>query len=218
MNNMRIVVFTPILICLVFFALAVFLGEPNSKNKEAQQQVENIEQRVDSLEQRVDSLEVMMHSDTKGLTAEERQSVLWMTRAVLSETADPREMVYVANVIRNRVDMRYRGATSVREVVLDSYQFSAFNPGRSTRWRYINMDAETYRGYVWEEAWSASRFVVTASRDMLPFEDPCINHFYYPNVLPYDPAWATYMEQIELGEVGTNRVLFFREDRSPLCR
>lgn len=182
------------------------------------QRIETLEQRIDSVETAQDRLKLEMRSNTKGLTSEERESVLWMTRAVLSETADPREMVYVANVIRNRVDMHYRGASSVREVVLDSYQFSAFNPGRETRWRYINMNAETYRGYLWEEAWSASRFVMTVDRNMLPFEDKCINHFYYPDVLPYDPTWASYMEQIDLGEVGSNRVLFFRESRSPLCR
>jgi len=60
-------------------------------------------------------------------------ATLWLARAIYSETKLPHEQELVAWVVRNRVETAYRGRSTYREVVLDPYQFSAFNPGSSKR-------------------------------------------------------------------------------------
>jgi hypothetical protein len=59
--------------------------------------------------------------------------VLWLARGIYSETKKAHEQELVAWVIRNRVETEYRGEDTYEGVVLDPYQFSAFNPGSPKR-------------------------------------------------------------------------------------
>jgi hypothetical protein len=149
--------------------------------------------------------------------AEERE-VLWATRAVLSETNNPREMLLIANVIRNRVDLGYRGRETAKEVILDPYQFSAFNPGREMRWRYINMESQHVQQERWQEAWTAARYAMTAPREVLPFDNPCVNHFVHPGSLVRAPGWMYEMEQVRLGSIQRPDIAFFRQNRTEVCQ
>lgn len=65
-----------------------------------------------------DSLDAALHRD-----------VMWLTRVNYSETNKPLEMYYVAHVVKNRVQECYRGNCTYKDVILDPYQFSAFNHG-----------------------------------------------------------------------------------------
>ena len=74
--------------------------------------------------------------------------MLWLARCIYSETKQPDEQKLVAWVIRNRVETRYRGQDTYDGVVLDPYQFSAFNPGSEKRRLYTNLQANsTARGW-----------------------------------------------------------------------
>ena len=84
----------------------------------------------------------------KALKPHEQDDVLWLARCVLSESNRADEQRYVAWVVRNRVETGYRG-TSYREVVLEPYQFSAFNEP-SERRRYLTGLGENTRG---DKAW-----------------------------------------------------------------
>jgi len=158
------------------------------------------------------------NSPTEGLSGAERREVLWTTRAVLSETNNPREMLLIANVIRNRVDLGYRGRETAKEVILDPYQFSAFNPGREMRWRYINMESQHVSNERWQEAWTAARYAMTAPREVLPFDNPCVNHFVHPGGLVRTPSWMYEMEQVVLGDVQRPDIAFFRQNKTEVCQ
>ena len=189
-------------------------------------------QRVRSQRSTIDSLQTVhqqtreqlrgakriANSPTEGLSGAERREVLWTTRAVLSETKNPREMLLIANVIRNRADLGYRGRETAKEVILDPYQFSAFNPGREMRWRYINMEPKHVSSERWEEAWTAARYAMTAPREVLPFDNPCVNHFVHPGGLAGTPNWMYEMEQVRLGSIQRPEIVFFRQNRTEVCQ
>ena len=65
--------------------------------------------------------------------------VLWLARCIYSETKRGHEQELVAWVIRNRVETEYRGQDTYEGVVLDPYQFSAFNPGNPKRRLYTSL-------------------------------------------------------------------------------
>ena len=68
--------------------------------------------------------------------------VLWLARCTYSETKRVDEQGLVAWVVRNRVETRYRGESTYAGVVLDPYQFSAFN--RGSRKRRFHMSLSPY--------------------------------------------------------------------------
>ncbi|HEX7070999.1 MAG TPA: cell wall hydrolase, partial [Rhodothermales bacterium] len=65
--------------------------------------------------------------------------VLWLARCIYSETKQPKEQELVAWVVRNRVETAYRGKDTYREVVLDPWQFSAFNSNSPKRQHYTSL-------------------------------------------------------------------------------
>ena len=65
--------------------------------------------------------------------------VLWLARCIYSETKRAEEQELVAWVVRNRVETGYRGQDTYEGVVLDPYQFSAFNPGNPKRRLYTTL-------------------------------------------------------------------------------
>ena len=115
-----------------FFVLALFfcivtisylLSVQKSNDDIIKQQhltIQNIEQEKESI---VDTLSTVRDSLDNSLS----RDVLWLTRAIYSETDRPLEMYYVAHVIKNRVETCYRGQCTYKDVILDPYQFSAFN-------------------------------------------------------------------------------------------
>ena len=130
----------------------------------------------------------------------------WVTRAILSETNDPDEQRLVAWVIRNRFERGYWGAQSYKDVVLEPYQFSAFNPGRPTRAKYLNMDASNER---WAEAWQIAHDVITAKPGERPFPIS-VTHFYSPVSMPgyRSPYWASRLPRYEEVQVDPFRFRF----------
>ena len=182
--------------------------------------IEKIESRIDSVQVEADGVRVardsllsVVRSMDRSMPDSTRQEILWATRTILSETKWPSEMVYIASVIRNRRDMHWRGAETVRDVVLDPMQFSAFNPGRKKRWRYINLEREHTHDYLWDAAWRAAEYAMTMPRSALPV-GPCVTHFFYPNVGRSSPRWPLRMEQVDLGSVHLPRVNFYRTNKS----
>ncbi len=93
---------------------------------------------------------------------------LWLARCIYSETKRPEEMELVAWVVRNRVETRYRGRDSYRDVVLDPFQFSAFNPGSPKRWFYANLDTKSDLRN-WQRALTIAHRVRLAEPEYRPF-------------------------------------------------
>ena len=105
------------------------------------------------------------------------EPTLWLARAIYSETKLPHEQELVAWVVRNRVETAYRGHRTYRAVVLDPYQFSAFNPGGSKRARYLRLQPEAPLPR-WRQALWVARYVRHAEgRAYRPFPVET-RHFY----------------------------------------
>ena len=118
------------------------------------------------------------------------ESTLWLARAIYSETKLPHEQELVAWVVRNRVETAYRGGQSYREVVLDPYQFSAFNPGTEKRsfYRRLRPEAPLPR---WRQALWVARYVRHAAPAYRPFSVET-RHFYSERSMRgrAEPYWA----------------------------
>ncbi|WP_263786153.1 cell wall hydrolase [Salinibacter grassmerensis] len=104
------------------------------------------------------------------------ESTLWLARAIYSETKLPHEQELVAWVVRNRVETAYRGRRTYRAVVLDPYQFSAFNPGSSKRALYRRLQPEAPLPR-WRQALWVARYVRQAAPAYRPFSIET-RHFY----------------------------------------
>jgi len=104
------------------------------------------------------------------------EPTLWLARAIYSETKLPHEQELVAWVVRNRVETAYRGRRSYRDVVLDPYQFSAFNPESEKRafYRRLRPEAPLPR---WRQALWVARYVRHAAPAYRPFSVET-RHFY----------------------------------------
>lgn len=115
---------------------------------------------------------------------------LWLARCIYSETKRPDEMELVAWVVRNRVETSYRGRKSYRDVVLDPYQFSAFNPSSHKRWFYADLDPAT-QIRSWQRALAIAYTVRQAAPTYRPFPIKT-RHFYSERSMVgrQHPEWA----------------------------
>lgn len=168
---------------------------------------DDIEVVTETYENQIDSLKAELERY--------EPETLWLARAVYSETDRLNEMKYVAWVIRNRVELKYNGKSTYKEVILDSNQFSAFNTGSPNRWYYLRKSV-TDTGDMWINALKTAHEVRTASPDLRPF--PILTtHFYSPISMtpPFSmPMWARTMEQIRIQDVEENRFRFFKSGSS----
>lgn len=116
--------------------------------------------------------------------------VLWMARCIYSETKQAHEQELVAWVIRNRVETRYRGVESYEGVVLDPYQFSAFNPGYHKRALYTSLTPES-QSAGWTRALEIAHEVYHAPAQTRPFAQDT-RHFYSERSMVgrRAPRWA----------------------------
>lgn len=207
------------LVVLLLTALSLYAADMNRQLRD------RYETRIDSLQtvhqqtkQELQDQRRLANSHTEGLSGAERREVLWATRTIISETKNASEMIFIGNVIRNRVDLNYRGRKTVRQVILDPYQFSAFNPNRNSRGRYINMTEKDISDSLWDKAWEAARFTMTAPREVLPFSNPCINHFAHHKRVIDKPDWMFRMEQISLGDIESTRLSVYKQSDQPPCQ
>lgn len=122
---------------------------------------------------------------------------LWLARCIYSETSRPEEQELIAWVVRNRVEAGYRGKTTYRQVVLDPYQFSAFNADspKSDWIRSLNLD-HTMDG--WNRALTIAYYVRHARPHYRPFSEETL-HFYSEQSMVgrVMPHWARGLTPVE---------------------
>ena len=116
--------------------------------------------------------------------------VLWLARGIYSETKRPHEQELVAWVLRNRVETGYRGERTYEDVVLDPYQFSAFNPGSSKRRLYTSLSPSS-ESAGWQRAIEIAHTVYHSSASHRPFPQKT-RHFYSERSMVggRTPNWA----------------------------
>ena len=128
----------------------------------------------------------------------EPEEILWLARVIYSETKRAHEQELVAWVVRNRVETGYRGNDTYREVVLDPYQFSAFNRGSSKRAHYSGLEWNS-KAKGFQTALSIAADVATASVSERPFSKTT-RHFYSERSMVggRTPAWARGVRPVAL--------------------
>lgn len=139
-----------------------------------------------------------------------REEILWLARAIYSETKRPDEQELVAWVVRNRVETRYRGNGTYEETILDRYQFSAFNPNTPTRTFYTSLDwNSTSPGF--QTALSIAWRVAIADEQERPFSTST-RHFYSARSMANGkvPHWAEDKRPVRLDRpVDAERFRFY---------
>ena len=120
-----------------------------------------------------------------------KEDVLWLARCIFSETKRPEEQELVAWVIRNRVETRYRGSHTFKQVVLDPWQFSAFNQNAPTRAFYSRLTPDRTRPAGWQTALRIAHDVYYAQEHERPFTKKT-RHFYSERSMKGSsaPAWS----------------------------
>lgn len=127
-----------------------------------------------------------------------KDDILWLARVIYSETKRPHEQELVAWVVRNRVETGYRGRHTYKDVVLDRYQFSAFNPSTRTRRHYGSLEwNSTERGF--SRAVAIAATVATSPWDTRPFSETT-RHFYSRQSMRSGstPNWARNGHPVKL--------------------
>jgi hypothetical protein len=142
------------------------------------------------------------------------ESTLWLARAIYSETKLPHEQELVAWVVRNRVETQYRGQDSYQEVVLDPYQFSAFNPGAPRRSFYLSLTPEVQIP-AWQQALWIAHYVRHADPIYRPFSIET-RHFYSERSMKgrQHPYWVKRQHFVSPGwnyKVNERRFRFYKE-------
>jgi len=161
------------------------------------QKVENLSERVENLERTNHVISSKLESTQDSLNAATSRDILWLSRVLYSETDKPLEMYYIAHVVKNRVETCYRGECSYKEVTLDPYEFSAFNPNRSSRYYLIHLDDSNVRD---PGRWAAAKQI--ALNTYLDDHDPTNGgtHFFAQVSMRNHefPDWAYHGDQVAL--------------------
>jgi hypothetical protein len=139
------------------------------------------------------------------------RDTLWLARCIYSESHRMHEQELVAWVVRNRVETRYRGEATYRDVVTDPFQFSAFNQYSPSRDFLLALDT-TFTGPGWLQALEVADRGIRAEGKQRPFPITT-RHFYSERSLgdAEIPIWSLEMEPIEIErfEVDERRFRFF---------
>ncbi|MFB6247371.1 MAG: hypothetical protein ABEL97_02245 [Salinibacter sp.] len=142
------------------------------------------------------------------------ESTLWLARAIYSETKIPHEQELVAWVVRNRVETQFRGRGSYEDVVLDPYQFSAFNPGASKRQFLLSLTPDVQIP-AWQQALWIARYVQYADPVFRPFAIET-RHFFSERSMDgrQHPYWVNRQQFVSPGldyRVNERRFRFYKE-------
>ncbi|MCK5027689.1 MAG: cell wall hydrolase [Candidatus Pacebacteria bacterium] len=151
------------------------------------------------------------NNDPSHECSSDRDEILWLARAIYSETKDEKEMYLIAWVIRNRVENHYWNDCTYEAVVNRPKQFSGLN---STDPQYKhNMSLTHGHTYItWQTALEVAENVYYAESSKRPFSK-YIQHFYSPEVVEA-PEWAEHEKLAFVSHDtndGTVRFAFYKE-------
>lgn len=151
-------------------------------------------------------------SEEPSIGTRDQDEILWLARAIHSETDIKKEMYFVGWVIKNRVDNAYMGDTTYKAVVTHSGQFSGLNAGDPHYAKNISMTRDNPNP-TWKQALAVAKEIYYADSDNRPM-DRWIQHFYSPGVVA-PPAWAdderlVFVSRSKTGEV---RFAFYKDVR-----
>ena len=199
--------------------LAILIFAMGTRNVRQQLQIIQVREHVSAIELQVTHVldlyaQEKTINDSLAVELERyHPETVWLARGIYSETNLPHEMRYVAWVIRNRVELKFNGMTTYRDVVLDKWQFSAFNGDNPRRWYYINKSV-TDGNDPWLEALHIAHEVRVADSTERPI--PLLTTHFYSEISMIPawrvPSWAKTMEQYQVPNVEEKRFRFYSSD------
>ncbi len=199
--------------CAFVFSLSMLfmingLSDSYSERKKLRATIDSFQTEHESLERRF--------ADIKKKARSTDPRVIWLARAIYSETRRKREMELVGWVIRNRVEKEFRNDKTYRDVILSSYQFSAFNPRSKLRFYYATLPySHKERKENWNMALRVAKDVVFAEHHEMPKYLTEDTFWFYSEVsMPPDkphPQWRYEYERVEVPFVNEERFRFFRD-------
>lgn len=152
---------------------------------------------------RADSLQVI-------LEAQKREEIVWMARALYSETKRPHEMWHVGWVIRNRFESGFRSGGTYRSVILHPKQFSAFNRGSPMRSYYLRLEPkDVAKAPRWHDALATAKRVIDSPRSFRPFPADTF-HFYSRRSMSGEPYWKKDLAPVKIASIENDRFNFLR--------
>ena len=153
------------------------------------------------------SLSTDPRSQVRRLAPSQQNDVLWLARCVYSESDRAREQRLVAWVVRNRVETGYRG-TTYRDVVLEPYQFSAFNRTSARRRHLLSLNLNT-ASRAWRQALQVALDVYLEPASRRPFP-VTTRHFYSPVSMKggRTPDWALNETPLSSARLGVDPYRF----------
>ncbi|MEP0549092.1 MAG: hypothetical protein ABJF88_19330 [Rhodothermales bacterium] len=143
---------------------------------------------------------VEVKSTPEFTTADVADDVLWLARVIYSETKRNDEQELVAWTVRNRVETGYRGKKTFKSVVLDPWQYSAFNSNSPKRSHYSTLaPASTATGF--QSALRVAHEVYYADASERPFAETT-RHFYSERSMVGGkaPNWAVGQRPVQLAD------------------
>ncbi len=157
----------------------------------------------------VDSLELTVTNEEEPFLNTE--DYIWLARCIYSETKRPHEQKLVAWVVRNRLETKYRGKRTYKDVILDPFQFSAFNPGYKDYDLYVRLN-ESSNLTGWRTAQKIAKEVMKADSGQRPF--PINTRHFYSEVSMINglsPHWTEDQKPIEIpnAEIPEERFRFY---------
>jgi hypothetical protein len=173
--------------------------DPIQREEVMQAEAEHVTPSIDAtmLTSAVEMAVQKPHTSPSLPSAVTDEETLWLARCIYSETKRAEEQELVAWAVRNRVDTGYRGQSTYEGVVLDPYQFSAFNPNSRKRTYYASLTPDTNLPG-WQHALNIAYHVRFADPSLRPFP-PQTRHFYSERSLtgasPH-PDWAQGLEPV----------------------
>lgn len=164
----------------------------------------------DTLAEAMPAVEAPSAAESAPIERAVTDDVLWLARVIYSETKRPYEQELVAWTVRNRVETAYRGNSTYQSVVLDPWQFSAFNRNAPKRAHYTGLNA-TSQAAGWATAIQIAQDVIEAPAYERPFVQTT-RHFYSERSMVgrSQPAWANGKRPVDVGQhIDPRRFRFF---------
>lgn len=204
--------FYDVLFAILFGAVFTALGVQGQVNYIQSEKLSNNSEKIDSLQSRLSYYKTELSKKSDTIDVLESDKYLWLSRVIYSETNRKSEMGHIGWVVRNRVEKKFLGDSTYKDVILHPYQFSAFNPNREDRYKYLYLDrtnADSQKR--WEYATKAAIDVILSDRDKAPFN---INVLYFWSEVSrtsnYPPHWVKNKIQVP-SSIVNKRFRFYSE-------
>lgn len=171
--------------------------------------------KLDSLKSQHSQLKTA-HQDLKEKARFTDPRVIWLARAIYSETKRPHEMRLVGWVIKNRVKVGFKRDSTYRDVILSSHQFSAFNPTSRLRFYFATLPYhERKDNKYWSEALQVAKEVVFSKREKPPKPLTSDTFWFYSEVsMPSHkkhPDWKYEFQEVNVAFIPDRRFRFYRD-------